>query len=576
MQLRQIGENTEDRHGVVYLNFTTGGFSGSVLRIVWSLLLCFALGVSYGRAENPPVQFVDRAETAGIALRNVSGDKFEYIADTMMGGAAFFDYDNDGDVDLYITNGSTLEGFPSDAQPANRLYRNDRGIFVDVTASAGVGDTSWSMGCVVADYDNDGDADLYVTNLERNILYRNQGDGTFENVTRMAGVGSEGWSTGSSFGDYDRDGDVDLYVGNYVDFDPNYQSAVPCMWRSIEVYCGPAGLQPAANVLYRNEGDGTFTDATRAAGLEDEKRYTFATIFSDYDNDGWPDLFTANDATPNRLYRNLGDGRFEDMSLIAGVAYNGNGVSQGCMGAVLGDYNNDGFFDIFVTNFADEYNTLYKNEGHGFFADVTFVSRIGTRGGPEVAWGTAFFDYDNDGDRDIFVANGHTYPQANLSGLNTSYAQLNYLFLNLDNEHFEEVAAMAGPGLSIKEVSRGAAVADYDDDGDLDIFVLNLNSTPNLLRNDGGNRNNYLLIRTVGTRSNRDGIGTRITISVRGHKQYAEVQSGSSYLSHNDFRIHFGLGQKRLVETLELHWPSGEVQTLHNVAANQVLTVHEP
>ena len=546
------------------------------MRIVWSILLCFALGVSHGRAENPPVQFVDRAETAGIALRNVSGDKFEYIVDAMMGGAAFFDYDNDSDVDLYITNGSTLEGFPPNAQPANRLYRNDRGVFVDVTASAGVGDTSWSMGCAVADYDNDGDADLYVANLERNMLYRNQGDGTFENVTRIAGVGSEGWSTGSSFGDYDRDGDVDLYVGNYVDFDPNYQSTVPCVWRNIEVYCGPAGLLPAANVLYRNEGDGTFTDATRAAGLEDEKRYTFATIFSDYDNDGWPDLFAANDATPNRLYRNLGDGRFEDMSLIAGVAYNGNGISQGCMGAVMGDYNNDGLFDIFVTNFADEYNALYKNEGHGFFADVTFVSRTGTRGGPEVAWGTAFFDYDNDGDRDIFVANGHTYPQANLSGLNTSYAQLNHLFLNLDNEHFEEVSAMAGPGLSIKEVSRGAAFADYDDDGDLDIFVLNLNSTPNLLRNDGGNRNNYLLIRTVGTRSNRDGIGTRITISAGGHKQYAEVQSGTSYLSHNDFRIHFGLGQKRLVETLELHWPSGEVQTLHNVAANQVLTVHEP
>ncbi len=546
------------------------------MRIVWSLVLCTVVGVSNGRAQSPPVQFIDRAAAAGISLRNVSGDKFEYIVETMMGGAAFFDYDSDGDVDLYITNGSTIEGLPPEAQPANRLYRNDKGVFVDITASAGVGDTSWSMGCVVADYDNDGDVDLYVANLGGNILYRNQGDGKFEDVTRMAGVGSEGWSTGSSFGDYDRDGDVDLYVGNYVDFDPEYQPTAPCVWRNIEVYCGPAGLQPAANVLYRNEGDGTFTDATRAAGLEDEKQYTFATIFSDYDNDGWPDLFTANDATPNRLYRNLGDGRFEDMSLIAGVAYNGNGVSQGCMGAVLGDYNNDGLFDIFVTNFADEYNALYKNEGHGFFADVSFVSRIGSRGGPEVAWGTAFFDYDNDGDKDIFVANGHTYPQADLSGLNTSYAQPNFLFLNLDNEHFEEVSTAAGPGLAIEEVSRGAAFADYDDDGDVDIFVLNLNAKPNLLRNDGGNRNNHLLIRTVGSRSNRDGIGTRITLSAGGQKQYAEVQSGTSFLSHNDFRVHFGLGQKRLVETLELHWPSGEVQTLHNVEANQVLTVREP
>ena len=523
------------------------------------------------------VQFVDVAEEAGITAFVVSGKMHKYIVEGMMGGVAFFDYDGDGDVDAYITNGSRFEGFSGEEHPFNHLYRNEGdGRFTDVTAAAGVGDTTWSMGCTVADYDNDGDADLYVTNFGRNTLYRNEGDGRFTDVTAAAGVGVEGWSTGGTFGDYDLDGDVDLYVANYIDFDPDYKSTVPCLWRNIRVYCGPLGLVPADNFLFRNEGDGTFIDVTEEAGLRDKAYYSFTSIFSDYNDDGWPDLYVVDDESPNRLYENLGDGTFEDVALMAGVAYGGDGEKQGGMGGFVGDYNNDGLFDIFVANFADEHNTLYMNEGEGFFTDITFTALLGTKGVTEVAWGTALFDYDNDGDKDLFVSNGHLYPEANQSGLNTSYPEQNLLYENMGDGRFAYVSDQAGPGLAILDVSRGASFADFDEDGDIDILVNNINGRPDLLRNDGGNRNNYLKIRTIGTRSNRDGIGTRIAVTAGGKTQYGEVQSSGSYISHNDFRVHFGLGQASVVERIELRWPSGTVQELTGVAANQVLEVREP
>ena len=286
------------------------------------------------------------------------------------------------------------------------------------------------MGCAAADYDNDGHTDLYVTNFGRNTLYRNRGDGRFADVTEETGVGDMGWGTGASFGDYDRDGDVDLYVANYVDFSRDYESPIPCLWKNVKVYCGPVGLLPAADVFYRNNGDGTFSEWTEQAGLEGEKFYGMSALFGDYDDDGWPDLFVANDSTPNLLFRNRRDGRFAEEALMAGVAYSGEGVTQGCMGAAWGDYDNDGLFDLFVTNFADEYNALYKNEGGGFFADVSFAAGIGAAPAELVSWGTGFFDYDNDGDRDLFVANGHTYPQADLPRVNSSYKQANSLFEN--------------------------------------------------------------------------------------------------------------------------------------------------
>ncbi len=543
-----------------------------------ALLLC-AVGclveVANGWSESLAVQFVDRAADAGLTQRNVSGTDQSYIVEGMMGGAAFFDYDRDGDVDLYVANGSSFAGFAAGEHPANQLYRNDGGRFTDVTVAADVGDTSWSMGCAVADYDNDGHSDLYVTNFGRNILYRNAGAGRFADVTVAAGVGDMGWGTGASFGDYDRDGDVDLYVANYVDFSLDYESPIPCLWKNVKVYCGPVGLLPAADVFYRNNGDGTFSEWTQQAGLEGEKFYGMSALFGDYDNDGWPDLFVANDSTPNLLFRNLRDGRFAEEALMAGVAYSGEGVTQGCMGAAWGDYDNDGLFDLFVTNFADEYNALYKNEGGGFFADVSFAAGIGAAPAELVSWGTGFFDNDNDGDRDLFVANGHTYPQADLPRVNSSYEQINSLFENRDGR-LVEVSAAAGPGFTLRRVSRGTSFADYDGDGDIDLFVLNLNDPSTLLRNDGDHDNHYLLVRTVGTKSNRDGIGARVIISVGGQTQHAEVQSGGSYLSHNDLRLHFGLGKAERVDRLEVRWPSGAVQILSDIAVDQVLTVVEP
>ena len=533
------------------------------------------LGAASGWSESLAVQFVDQAATVGLTQPNVSGTDQSYIVEGMMGGAAFFDYDRDGDVDLYVTNGSSFAGFAAGEHPANQFYRNDGGRFADVTVVAGVGDTSWSMGCAAADYDNDGHTDLYVTNFGRNTLYRNLGSGRFADVTVAAGVGDMGWGTGASFGDYDRDGDVDLYVANYVDFSLDYESPIPCLWKNVKVYCGPVGLLPAADVFYRNNGDGTFSEWTKQAGLQGEKFYGMSALFGDYDDDGWPDLIVANDSTPNLLFRNLQDGRFAEEALMAGVAYSGEGVTQGCMGAAWGDYDNDGLFDLFVTNFADEYNALYRNEGGGFFADVSFVAGIGTAPAELVSWGTGFFDYDNDGDRDLFVANGHTYPQADLPRVNSSYEQINSLFENRGGR-LVEVSASAGSGFALRRVSRGTSFADYDGDGDIDLFVLNLNGPPALLRNDGNHDNHYLLVRTVGTKSNRDGIGARVIISVGGRTQHAEVQSGGSYLSHNDLRLHFGLGQAERVDRLEVRWPSGAVQVLSDIAADQVLTVVEP
>ena len=454
---------------------------------MWCAVGCL-VGAASGWSESLAVQFVDRAAAAGLTQRNVSGTDQSYIVEGMMGGAAFFDYDRDGDVDLYVANGSSFAGFAAGEHPANQLYRNDGGRFAEV--AAGVGDTSWSMGCAAADYDNDGHTDLYVTNFGLNMLYRNRGDGRFADVTEETGVGDMGWGTGASFGDYDRDGDVDLYVANYVDFSRDYESPIPCLWKNVKVYCGPVGLLPAADVFYRNNGDGTFSEWTKQAGLEGEKFYGMSALFGDYDDDGWPDLIVANDSTPNLLFRNLRDGRFVEEALMAGVAYSGEGVTQGCMGAAWGDYDNDGLFDLFVTNFADEYNALYRNEGGGFFADVSFAAGIGAAPAELVSWGTGFFDYDNDGDRDLFVANGHTYPQADLPRVNSNYKQANSLFENRDGR-LVEVSAAAGPGFALRRVSRGTSFADYDNDGDIDLFILNLNGPPTLLRNDGDHGNHY-------------------------------------------------------------------------------------
>ena len=526
------------------------------------------------------VQFVDVAAEVGVTTMNVSGDgEQQYVVDAFMGGSAFFDYDRDGDLDLYVLNGSTVEGFSGPDRPRNALYRNDGAMFSDATAASGLGDARWGMGCAVADYDNDGDADVYVTNYGSNGLYENRADGGFVDVARRAGViGVETFSTGCAFFDYDRDGDLDLYVANYVDFD-HFMATTPHRkheWQGLTVHFGPQGMLGEADVFYRNDGDGVFSDATAAAGLVDEDLlYGLGVVAGDYDNDGDTDVYVANDTGPNYLYENSGDGTFTDVAWMKGAAYGENGESQGCMGIAFGDYDNDEYPDILVTNFWEETNTLYHNDGGQFFSDLTFDAGVGSESFKFLAWGTEFFDYDNDGDKDLFVANGHVYPQIDRANLGVRYAQTNQLFENVGDGKFEEVSRTSGGGLRIEKVSRGAAFGDYDEDGDLDIFVLELNDLPTLLRNDGGNRNNHLLVRTEGTESNRDGIGARVKLTCGNVTQVNEVRSGSSYLSQNDPRLHFGLGGCTIVERLEVSWPSGLVESFEDLTANRVLVIRE-
>jgi len=544
-----------------------------------SIFLCGSLQAD-DDVHSAPVQFVDVAAEVGITMMNVSGDgEQQYVVDAFIGGSAFFDYDRDGDLDLYVLNGSRVGGVADRDPPRNALYRNEGAMFSNATEESGLGDTGWGMGIAVADYDNDGDADIYVTNYGSNALYENRGDGAFADVARRAGVsGVEPFSTGCAFFDYDRDGDLDLYVANYVDFD-HFMETTPDRrheWRGLTVHFGPHGMKGAADVFYRNEGGGVFSDATAAAGMVDgDLLYGLGVVAGDYDNDGDSDIYVANDTGPNYLYENSGDGTFTDVAWMKGAAYGEGGVSQGCMGIAYGDYDNDTYSDILVTNFWEETNTLYHNDGGQFFSDLTFDAGVGLESFQFLAWGTEFFDYDNDGDKDLFVANGHVYPQIDRANLGVRYAQTNQLFENVGDGRFAEVSQTSGAGLRIEKVSRGAAFGDYDEDGDLDIFVLELNDLPTLLRNDGGDRNNYLLVRTEGTQSNRDGIGARVKLTCGNVTQIGEVRSGASYLSHNDSRLHFGLGECPTVDRLEVSWPSGLVESFENLPANRVLLIRE-
>ena len=532
-----------------------------------------------GREVERRVQFVDVAEEVGIVAQNVSGDSEQtYLVDSMMGGSAFFDYDQDGDLDLYILNGSKVVGFPDQEHPRNTFYRNERGKFVDATDEANLGDAGWGMGCAVGDYDNDGDLDIYITNYGSNVLYDNRGDGTFADVTEYAQVGDERFSTGCAFLDYDGDGYLDLYVANYVDF-KHFLQTTPnrsYMWKGLRVHFGPRGMKGSGDSLYRNQGDGTFADVTVEARVVDQdKLYGMGVIGGDYDRDGDVDIYVANDTGPNFLYQNQGDGTFADVGWMIGAAYGESGEAQGCMGIAYGDYDNDLYQDILVTNFWEQTNTLYHNDHGAFFSDLSFDAGVGKESFQFLAWGTEFFDYDNDGDRDIFVANGHLFPQLDRANLGTSYAQTNQLFENLGDGTFVEVSQLSGEGLGIKKVSRGASFGDYDDDGDLDIFVLNINDRPTLLHNDGGNENNWLMVKTIGTESNRDGIGARIEVRCGEVAQSAEIRSGASYLSHNDLRAHFGLGQTESIDSLVVRWPSGLEERFENLAANRLVVLQE-
>ena len=539
-------------------------------------------------APGAPLGFTltDVAAPAGLRSVCVSGQATakRWIVETTGCGIAFFDYDQDGWLDIFQVSATTLEGSPRGQEPTCHLYHNNRdGTFRDVTAKAGLARSGWGQGVCIGDYDGDGWDDLFVTYWGQNALYRNNGDGTFTDVTRKAGLVQQGarprWNTGCCFLDYDRDGHLDLFVANYVDVDlsqlPSPGSGKYCLWKGVPVMCGPRGLPPSTNLLYHNNGDGTFTEVSARAGiLRTPGHYAFTALTGDFDNDGWPDIYVACDSTPSILYHNNRDGTFKDVAIPAGCAYNDDGQEQAGMGASAGDYNCDGWLDIFKTNFSDDTCSLYRNERDGSFTDATFSAGMGlnTR---YLGWGCGFADLDNDGWLDVFAAHGHVYPEVERAGVDVPYQEPKVVYRNLRNGRFEDVSGRAGPGVALRRSSRGVAFGDFDNDGDLDIVINNSGDVPTLLRNDVVSQNHWLKVKAVGTRSNRTGLGARVTVVAGGHAQIEEVRSGGSYISQNDLRLHFGLGAATKADLVEVRWPSGQVDRLKDIESNQVIQVKE-
>ncbi len=534
------------------------------------------------RAAEVAVRFVDVAAQAGVTLLNICGGPAkDYIIDEVGSGAAWFDYDNDGQLDLLIVNGSTRERAKSGGDPLVALYHNDgNGRFTDVTARSGFARRGLGMGVCVADYDNDGFDDVYVTSaVGGNALYHNNGNGTFADVTRQAGVADSGWSTGCAFGDYDRDGSVDLYVAHYVKFDERTIArrgeTAGCKFMTVDVSCGPKGLKGEPDVLFHNDGRGRFSDVTKAAGINDPGYYGFGVLFSDLDDDGWPDIFVANDSTPNFLFHNNHNGTFTETGLVAGVALSGDGREQSGMGVDAADYNRDGHFGLVVTHFSHDYTTVYENSGRGFFTDASYTTGVAVGAGRYLGWGVGFEDFTNSGLLDLFVSNGHIYPEVDTHGLGTKYKERKQLFRNLGNKRFRDATDESGGPLVVEKSSRGAAFGDYDNDGDIDVLVVNLDERPSLLRNDTAPGNHWITLQLVGGRSNRDAIGARVTATAGGRTQSAEVRAGGSYLSNNDRRVHFGLGTAARAQQVQVRWPSGLVEPIGDLAADRFYVVRE-
>ena len=527
------------------------------------------------------VHFTDITDTSGVTFRHTSAPDKKYIVESMSGGVALFDYDNDGCLDIYLTNALTVDTANDPHSSRAALYRGHcDGTFTDVTEKSGLAYPGWAMGVVAADFDGDGYEDLYVTCLGSNHLYHNNGDGTFTDIAAKAGVDDRRWSTGAAVADYDRDGALDLFVANYVDFKlsdvPQFGKGKFCQYKGVAVQCGPRGLPGAGDSLFHNNGDGTYSNVSVKTGVSDpDGRFGLGVVWTDIDGDGWPDLYVANDTGPNFLYHNNRNGTFTDIGFASGTAVGEDGQEQGSMGIAVGDYLHTGLLALFVTNFSDEYNTLYRHDAPLSYTDVSYAARLAAISVPYVGWGTGFFDYDNDGWGDLLVVNGHVYPQMENANVGSSYRQRMLLFHNEHNGTFSEVSAQSGESLMVPRVSRGVAFGDIDNDGDIDAVVENLDGKPTILRNDGGNGNNWVTLKLTGRGRNCEAIGARVKLVSGDLVQWDEVRAGDSYLSSSDKRLHFGLGRRGKVDLVEIHWPDGQIESLRGPGVNQFVFVEE-
>jgi hypothetical protein len=548
----------------------------------------------------PSATFTDVTAPAGLMrARNVCGSAInkQFLLEEMGCGVALFDYDNDGWLDIFLVNATTLDAHSQGFQPTSYLFHNNRdGTFQDVTAKSGLTVSGWGQGCCVGDYDNDGYDDLFVSYWGRNVLYHNNGDGSFTDVTEKAGLTgtSDRWGAGCCFLDYDRDGHLDLFVANYVNFDveraPRAGQAIYCNYHDIKVPCGPQGFAGGTNILYRNRGDGTFVDVSEASGIarprgsssmlfvernwQPSGSYGMGAVVADFDNDGWPDIYVACDSAPSLLYRNNHDRTFREVAVSAGCALDENGIALSGMGVAVADYDADGWLDIARTNFSEQVTTLYRNYGEAAFEDASIKAGFGVNR-RYLGFGVGFFDFDNDGWKDLFVANGHVYSQIAGRKLHVEYKEPKILYRNLGNGRFQDVSSRSGAAIGAPNLARGCAFGDFDNDGNVDVVVNNLDSPPTLLRNDGVNRNNWIMFKCVGTRSNRSAIGARVKVTTGAHVQIDEVMSGSSYYSQSDFRLHFGLGSSIAANHVEVIWPSGVRESFEGLAANELYVLQE-
>ena len=543
-----------------------------------------------GRPQDPGaaapygVRFVDVAAEAGLTETVYYGgvEQVRYIVEANGCGVAFYDYDDDGWLDIFVLNGSRLEGFPEGREPSNRLYRNNRdGTFTDVTAEAGLARSGWANSVCIGDFDNDGNDDLFITYWGQNVLYRNNGDGTFSDVTADAGLGAfpDRWNAGATFIDYDRDGYLDLFVANYVEADlerlPLPGQGNNCEWKGVPVFCGPRGMRGTRNYLYRNNRDGTFSDVSEAAGIHRPSGYYGMTaVVTDVDEDGWPDIYVACDSTPSILYRNNRDGTFTDIAVESGVAYSEDGREQAGMGLATGDYDGDGKLDIVKTLFADEMPALYRNNGQGLFADMSVAAGLHAVT-QHIQWGAGLVDFDNDSWPDLFYSVGNLFPRVERFNPRYPYRGPRFLFRNMQDGTFANITREGGPGLTTPHSSRGCAFGDFDNDGDMDILVMNMNEPPSLIRADVATGHRWLKVKLRGVESNRTAIGARVDVRCGSRWQSQEVQSQSSYYSVNDLRLHFGLGGRAKADELRVRWPNGRRERFENIQADRLLQIEE-